>query len=110
MLLAIVFVTLAPIQLRPVVSSSPALERLCAFGLVGLAFGVAYPKHRLILLLGIVVVAGGLEAAQNLTFSRHGRLPDLEIKGIGALIGLLASCIPGKWLRQRPTRSGRASL
>ena len=50
----IVYVTLSPIGLRPVASNNPAYERLVAYAIVGILFGLAYPG-RIFMALGIVV-------------------------------------------------------
>ncbi len=50
----IVFATLCPIQFRPVVAPSD-VERFAAFGLVGLLFGVAYPRKIVVAALLVMV-------------------------------------------------------
>jgi len=39
----IVFVTISPLETRPVVTENPNIERFAAFAIVGLLFGLAYP-------------------------------------------------------------------
>ena len=87
---ALVFVTLSPIEMRPVVAGA-TLERALAYGLLGLTFALAYPRHRLLALAVVVGVAGGLELGQLLTPSRHGRLPDFAVKAVAAGLGVLAA-------------------
>ena len=70
----IVYVTLSPIGLRPVASHNPAYERLVAYAIVGILFGLAY-RGRAFMALGIVVGAAiALEGLQYLTPDRHGQL------------------------------------
>jgi hypothetical protein len=51
---AVAFVTLGPIQVRPVTGQPASLERLVAFGAVGAVFWAAYPKQRLFVLLFVL--------------------------------------------------------
>ncbi|MGD0850804.1 VanZ family protein [Bradyrhizobium sp.] len=86
----IVYATLSPIDSRPVVAG-PQLEHFAAFGLMGLAFGLAYPNR---FLLVIAIVAGsafGLEALQLLTPDRHARVLDAVMKAAGGICGISAS-------------------
>ena len=83
----IVYATLCPIDARPVIAGLQ-LEHFAAFGLVGLAFGLAYPNR---LMLVIVILVGGafaLEALQLVTPDRHGRLIDALMKAAGAMCGI----------------------
>jgi hypothetical protein len=88
-------VTVCPIDLRPTTGLPTDLEFFTTFGLVGLLFGVAYPRHRVIVLAAIVVGAAGLEAAQNLSTTRHGRIEDFEIKALAGALGDLSSMALG---------------
>ena len=85
-LLAIAFATLSPIGLRPHVGDVSG-ERFLAFAVVGLLFGMAYPRHLVVVSLLVGGVAVGLEVLQHLTPDRHGRLPDALVKLAGALAG-----------------------
>jgi len=87
LVLAIAIITVAPIEFRPVTGASVSLERFGAFVAIGAMFCLAYPSHRLrivVLLIGIIAL---LEVSQNYVPSRHGRLPDGVVKVSGALIG-----------------------
>ena len=100
----IVFVTLSPIGLRPVASHNPAYERLVAYAIVGILFGLAY-RGRGFMAPGIVVGAAiALEGLQSLTPDRHGRLVDLLEKISGALLGVLVAIAASRYL----VRSSRA--
>ena len=83
----IVYATLSPIDDRPVVAG-PQFEHFTAFALVGLAFGLAYPK-RIFLVAGIVLISAfALEALQLLTPDRHARLLDALVKAGGGVCGI----------------------
>ncbi|MBE7202003.1 MAG: hypothetical protein INR70_29940 [Parafilimonas terrae] len=85
------FVTLSPIGLRPEVGPAN-YERCFAYILFGVTAALAFPRHRLTILLLVVAVAGLLEAGQMLSASRHGRISDFLVKaGSGALGWLAAS-------------------
>ncbi|GAN49426.1 hypothetical protein ACXR8U_26405 [Methylobacterium radiotolerans] len=83
-------VTLVPIGLRPVVTADPSFERVAAYAVAGLLMTVAYPRHWPWILAGTVVLAGGLEAGQTLTGTRHGRFDDFLVKAAAGLVGALA--------------------
>jgi VanZ family protein len=96
----IAYATLSPIDERPVIAGLQ-FEHFVAFGLVGLALGLAYPKR---LLWIFVIVAGsaiGLEALQLLTPDRHGRLIDAAVKVMGATCGIGVSHLAAMVLRTR---------
>jgi VanZ family protein len=100
----IVYATLSPIEDRPVMAG-PQLEHFAAFGLVGLAFGLAYP-NRLLLIVAIVVgSAFGLEALQLLTPDRHGRVLDALMKAAGGVCGIGAGQLMSVLLRTRFSRA-----
>ncbi|MCJ2061570.1 hypothetical protein MKK63_02430 [Methylobacterium sp. J-088] len=100
----IVVVTLVPIGLRPVVTHNPSIERIAAYALAGLLMMVGYPQHRLQILIGSVLMAGGLEAAQTLTSTRHGRFADFLIKAGAALAGAVTGLVVAAVAARRPTR------
>ena len=80
----IVFATLSPAGLRPQVAPA-GLERMTAFALTGLFFGLAYPRRR------PLCSACVLELAQLITPERHGRLSDLLVKLAGGVAGILVA-------------------
>lgn len=96
-LLAIAFATLSPIGLRPHVGDVSG-ERFFAFAIVGLLFGMAYPRHLWLVTLMVGGTAVGLEILQHLTPDRHGRIPDAFVKLAGALTGTgLAYAFSGRF-------------
>lgn len=84
---AIIAITLVPIGLRPVVTANPSFERAAAYALAGLLLTLGYPRRWPWILIGAVLLAGGLEAGQTLTGSRHGRVDDFLVKAAAALVG-----------------------
>ena len=100
----IVAVTLVPIGLRPVVTTDPSIERIAAYALAGLLTMAGYPRHRLQILIGSVLMAGGLEAAQTLTSTRHGRFEDFLIKAGAALAGAVTGLVFAAVASRRATR------
>jgi hypothetical protein len=84
----IVFSTLAPLHLRPVVARNADLERFAAFAMLGLLFGLAYPHRRIADLSFVVSAAGVLEILQLMTPDRHGHLLDAMIKAVGGTFGI----------------------
>jgi hypothetical protein len=88
-LAALVFVTLAPIGLRPVSGAPVSLERLGAFAVLGFLFAFGYPKRPVQVLALVIIAAAGLEAFQLLEATRHGRMGDFLFKATGGSIGVL---------------------
>lgn len=96
-LVYVAFVTLSPIEARPVVVARPGFEHLAAFGVIAVLFCLAYPRHTLLvvaLLLGFVVL---LEALQLLVPGRHGRIADAMQKWIGVAGGAAAAYLVNRW-------------
>jgi VanZ family protein len=87
----IVFATLSPIDLRPETGLPAYAERFGAFFALSLTATLGWPKRRLTALTLIVIAAAALEAMQNLTPTRHGRVLDALEKALGAGAGLLAA-------------------
>jgi hypothetical protein len=100
----LVAVTLVPIGLRPVVTANPSFERIAAYALAGLLMMVGYPRYWIQILIGSILLAGGLEAAQTLTSTRHGRFEDFLIKAAAALAGALAGLAVAAVASRRMTR------
>ena len=100
----IVYATLSPIGARPVFAG-PQFEHFAAFGLMGLAFGLAYPNRLLLVVMIVVGSAFGLEALQLLTPDRHGRLLDAFMKATGGICGIGAGQVISLLLRTRITPS-----
>jgi len=107
LLLFVALATVVPIGLRPMTTFPPNVERFFAFGLVGFAFALAYPRHLVAIVLLMVVVAVGLELLQLVVSSRHGRWQDVVVKLGGAGLGVLAGTIANRlWHRVAEGRAG----
>lgn len=85
---AIVFVTVSPIEMRPGDIFSVDVDRALAFGALAAMFMIAYPRQALPVGIFMTLSAGGIELLQALSPTRHARLDDAIIKGIGALAGM----------------------
>ncbi len=89
LLVAIAFVTLAPVEVRPQSGASANLERFVALLALGLAFALAYPRRIAEAALLVVAAAVSFELLQALDPSRHARLGDVAVKVVGGLTGIL---------------------
>ena len=88
LLAGLIFVTLAPLDLRPVSPIPTQLERAIALAIVGFVFALAYPRSILLvaaIVLGATIV---LELLQLLQPSRHGRFVDMAVKLTGGAAGI----------------------
>jgi VanZ family protein len=88
----IAYATLSPIDSRPVIAPAQ-FEHFVAFGLVGLALGIAYPKRWVWVVATVLGSAFALEALQLVTPDRHGRLLDVAVKAAGGMCGVWISQI-----------------
>jgi VanZ family protein len=100
-LAVIIFATLSPIGLRPQTHLPVNMERGAAYFLAGALFGLAYPRHILWAAVLLAIGAVGLELAQMLQPSRHGRGLDALFKLGGAWLGLALG-----WLSARLIKAG----
>jgi len=96
----IVFVTVAPISLRPHDALPVNLDRALAFGLMSGLFTLAYPRHWKAVLLLSVAGAGMIETLQYLSPTRHAHLADALVKGGGALAGGGLMAVVNRLLRR----------
>ena len=88
--------TLSPITLRPLSNANhfwADMQRLLAFAGLGAAFLVGYERQRVLAVLGLVLVAIGLEGVQALTPDRHARVEDGIVKVVAVLYGYLLALI-----------------
>jgi VanZ family protein len=85
----IVFATLSPLYLRPIISTHHTnIERFAVYALLGLLFGLAYPQRLAACLLLVVAAAGVLETLQLVMQDRHGHLLDALVKAGGGVFGI----------------------
>ena len=85
---AVTFATLGPPRYRPHADVGQNGEHALAFVLIGLAFGLAYRRNRLITALAAVVMIGAVEILQFWAPGRHARLSDFVVDALAACAGL----------------------
>jgi VanZ family protein len=101
---AVTFATLGPPGARPHSDLGQNGEHALAFVLIGLAFGFAYSRNRLLTSITSVVMIGVLEVLQLWVPGRHARLEDFVVDALAACAGLtVAAGID--WAIQRTRRS-----
>jgi VanZ family protein len=97
---AVTFATLGPPRLRPHSDLGQDGEHALAFVLVGLAFGLAYRRHRLLTAGIAVVLIGVLELLQFWMPGRHARLEDFIVDALAACVGIAVAAVLD-WLVHR---------
>ncbi|MFY9294945.1 MAG: VanZ family protein [Methylorubrum rhodinum] len=88
LLAALVVATVVPIGLRPVTEAPVSPERFGAFALLEFLFALGYPRRRRRVLAVVILAAAGLEALQMVEVTRHGRMTDFLVKGMGGSLGV----------------------
>jgi VanZ family protein len=88
---AVTFATLGPPRLRPHSDLGQDGEHALAFVLVGLAFGLAYSRRRLLTAVIAVILIGVLELLQLWMPGRHARLEDFIVDALAACVGIAAA-------------------
>jgi VanZ family protein len=101
---AVTFATLGPPQYRPHSVFGQDGEHALAFVLVGLAFGVAYPRHRLLTAVVAVILIGMLELLQLWMPGRHARWEDFIVDALAAWAGIAVATVLD-WTMQLMRRS-----
>jgi VanZ family protein len=95
---AVTFATLGPPRYRPHASElGHGGEHAFAFVLIGLAFALAYPRHRVPAAVACVAMVGVLEVLQLWVPGRHARLEDFVIDALATCAGFALAAISG-WL------------
>ena len=103
---AVSFATLGPPTFRPQTENlGQNGEHTLAFVLLGLAFGVAYTRHRLITAAMVIGLTALLEILQFWAPGRHARLSDFVVDALAACVGLAAAATLD-WVIRRVRRSG----
>jgi VanZ like family len=100
---AVVFATLGPARFRPHSDLGQDGEHALAFVLVGLAFGLAYPRHRLLTAIIAVILIGVLELLQLWMPGRHARLEDFVVDALAACAGIAVAATLDRlmqWMRR----------
>jgi VanZ family protein len=88
---AVAFATLGPARFRPQSDLGQVAEHALAFSLLGLAFGLAYTRHRLPTAAIAVAAIGLIEILQFWAPGRHARLEDFVVDALAACAGLAAA-------------------
>jgi VanZ family protein len=102
---AISFASLGPPGYRPhAFSLGHDGEHALAFVLLGLAFGVAYPRSRLLMAAIAVALTGLIEILQLWAPGRHARLEDFLVGALAACVGLAAAAACD-WIIKRSQRA-----
>jgi VanZ family protein len=97
---AVTFATLGPPRFRPHSDLSQDGEHALAFVLVGLAFGFAYTRYRLLTAGIAVVLIGVLELLQLWMPGRHARFEDFIVDALAACAGIAMAAMLD-WLVRR---------
>jgi len=87
----VTFATLGPPQYRPHSNFGQDGEHALAFVLIGLAFGFAYPRQKLLTATVSVAMIGTLEVLQLWAPGRHARIEDFAVDALAACIGFAFS-------------------
>ena len=102
---AVAFFTLGPPDFRP--HASPLGqdgEHALAFMVLGLAFGLAYTRNRLMTAAIAVALTGLVEVLQFWAPGRHARFEDFLVDALAACAGLAAAAAYD-WTIKRAQRS-----
>jgi VanZ family protein len=97
---AVTFATLGPPGLRPHSNLGQDGEHALAFVLLGLAFGLAYTRNRLVTASVAIGMIGLIEILQFWAPGRHARLEDFVVDALAACAGF-AVAAGFDWARQR---------
>ena len=88
---AVTFATLGPPRYRPHSHLGQDGEHALAFVLIGLIFGLAYPRRWLLKSAIAVALCGVIEILQFWAPARHARLEDFAVDALAACAGLAAA-------------------
>ena len=106
---AICFATLGPPEYRPHSILGQDGEHALAFVLLGMAFGFAYTRNRLLTAAIAVGLTGLIEILQFWAPGRHARLEDFLVDALAACVGLVAAAVYDRTLKRTRRSSARAS-
>jgi VanZ family protein len=101
---AVTFATLGPPRFRPHSNLGQDGEHTLAFVLVGLAFGLAYPRQRAMAAVIAVFMIGVIEILQFWAPGRHARLEDFVVDALASCVGFAMAAVLG-WLVRQSTPS-----
>jgi VanZ family protein len=83
--------TLGPRAIRPHTGIQHDLEHALAFALIGLAFGLGYPRYRIPLAMLAITGIGLMEIVQHWIPGRHANVRDFAVNALGACFGIAAA-------------------
>lgn len=101
---AVTFATLGPPRFRPYSDLSHDGEHALAFVLIGLTFGLAYTRNRVLTSAISVVMIGVIEILQLWAPGRHARFEDFAVDALAACVGLTVAA-GLDWAIQRSRRA-----
>src|SRR3978361_919150 len=101
---AVAFATLGPPRFRPSSGRGQDGEHSLGFVLIGLAFGLAYTRNRLLTSAISVVMIGVIEILQLWAPGRHARFEDFAGDALAACVGLTLTA-GLDWAIQRSRRA-----
>jgi VanZ family protein len=101
---AVTFATLGPPRYRPHAAITHDGEHAMAFVLVGIAFALAYSRHRRFVAAISVVLVGVLELLQLLVPGRHARVEDFIVDALTTCAGIALVAVTD-WLTRSHWRT-----
>jgi len=104
---AVAFATLGPPRFRPHADLGQSGEHALAFILVGIAFGLAYPRHRLPAAFIAVAMTAAIEMLQFLAPGRHARWMDFVVDALAACVGLAVAAAIEWAIRRTRTQASQ---
>lgn len=96
----VVLLTLGPVGLRSLSPINPLFDRALAYAVIGFLLLVSFPRHPWRVVIGVLALIVVLEAGQGFRPDRHGRVPDVIEKTVGAAIGIAAAA-GALWILRR---------
>jgi len=100
LLIIITALSLVPPYLRPTTGVTHGLEHFAIFAVTGFAFGLAYDRKPVAIMLVLVIFAGVIEFAQLFVPGRHARLSDFIIDAFGACVGAALASVAARARQQ----------
>ena len=91
LLIAIAVLSLVPPTLRPETGTPHIFEHAAIFAATGAAFGFGYSGRAPLTMMGLVIFAAAVEAAQLLVPGRHARLSDFVVDALACCAGVAAA-------------------
>jgi VanZ family protein len=107
---AVALATLGPVRYRPLnYHLGQDGEHALAFVLIGLVFGLAHTRNRLLTAAIVVALSGIIEVLQLWAPGRHARLEDFAVDAVAAIVGLATAAALDWGVRQLRTSSRGAA-